>query len=178
MSEFKTAEVYAGHIHLRQDYKNIHYVGNPYVKVRGEGNSKGITVLDIKTGKREFYENTYSPKFISENIYEISDLTVGELKKRWNNNYIDLHVLGSDITKCKFDELREELSGYYKEFLIKNENANSGLVNDIGDASSDFEDAKTSGEHLNDFIDLTDWDPEMKESVRKLLSETREKINL
>ena len=100
------------------------------------------------------------------------------LKKRWKNNYIDLHVLGSDIVKCKFDELREELSGYYKEFFIKSENVNSGLVDDIGEASSDFEDAKTSGEHLNDFIDLTDWEPEMKESVRKLLSETREKINL
>jgi DNA repair exonuclease SbcCD nuclease subunit len=178
MSEFKTAEVYAGHIHLRQNYKNIHYVGNPYCKVRGEGNSKGITVLDIKTGKTVFYENTFSPKFLSENIYEISNLTVADLKKRWNNNYVDLHVLGSDITKCKFDELREELSGYYKEFLIKNENANCGLVNDIGEANSDFEDAKTSEEHLSDFIDLTDWDPSMKDSVRKLLSETREKINL
>jgi hypothetical protein len=178
VSEFKSAEVYAGHIHLRQNYKNIHYVGNPYSKVRGEGNSKGITVLNIKTGKTEFYENTYSPKFLSENIYEISDVTVGELKDKWKNNYIDLHVLGSDITKCKFDELREELSGYYKEFLIKNENVNSGLVNDIGDASSDFEDAKTSCEHLNDFIELTEWEPEMKENVKKLLSEVREKINL
>ena len=178
MSEFKKAEVYAGHIHLRQNYKNIHYVGNPYVKVRGEGNSKGITVLNIKTGKTDFYENTYSPKFLSENIYEISDVTIGELKKKWKNNYIDLHILGSDITKCKFDELREELSGYYKEFIIKNENVNSGLVNEIGDASSDFEDAKTSGEHLNDFIELTEWDTEMKECVRKVLSEAREKINL
>lgn len=178
ISEFKSAEVYAGHIHLRQDYKNIHYVGNPYTKVRGEGNSKGITVLDIKTGKTDFYENTYSPKFLSENIYEILDVTIGELKKKWKNNYIDLHILGSDITKCKFDELREELSGYYKEFIIKNESINSGLVNNIGDASSDFEDAKTSSEHLNDFINLTEWEPEMKESVRKLLLETREKINL
>jgi hypothetical protein len=178
MSEFKSAEVYAGHIHLRQNYKNIHYVGNPYAKVRGEGNSKGITVLNIKTGKTDFYENTYSPKFLSENIYELSDVTIGELKKKWKNNYIDLHVLGSDITKCKFDDLREELSGYYKEFIIKNESVNSGLVNDIGDANSDFEDAKTSGEHLNDFIELTDWEPDMKESVKKLLSEAREKINL
>ena len=178
ISEFKSAEVYAGHIHLRQNYKNIHYVGNPYAKVRGEGNSKGITVLNIKTGKTDFYENTYSPKFLSENIYELSDTTIGELKKRWKNNYIDLHVLGSDITKCKFDEIREELSGYYKEFIIKNESVNSGLVNNIGDASSDFEDAKTSGEHLNDFIELTDWEPEMKENVKKLLSETRDKINL
>ena len=178
ISEFKKAEVFAGHIHLRQDYKNIHYVGNPYAKVRGEGNIKGITVLDIKTGKTEFYENTYSPKFLKENIYEIMNLTIEELKERWNNNYVDLHVLGSDITKCKFDELREELSGYYKEFIIKNESVNSGLVNDIGDANSDFEDAKTSEEHLSDFIDLTEWDPEMKANVKKLLSETREKINL
>ena len=106
------------------------------------------------------------------------DITVGELKERWKNNYVDLHVLGSDITKCKFDDLREELSGYYKEFAVKNESANSGLVNDIGDANSDFEDAKTSEEHLSDFIDLTEWDPEMKANVKKLLSETREKINL
>lgn len=178
MSEFKAAEVYAGHIHLRQDYKNIHYVGNPYAKVRGEGNTKGITVLDIKTGKREFYENTYSPKFLKENIYEIMDMNIGELKNKWNNNYVDLHVLGSDITKCRFDELREELSGYYKEFAIKNESANSGLVNDIGDANSDFEDAKTSEEHLNDFIENMDWAPDMKNNVKKVLSEAREKINL
>ena len=178
MSEFKAAEVYAGHIHLRQDYKNIHYVGNPYAKVRGEGNTKGITVLDIKTGKREFYENTYSPKFLKENIYEIMDMNIGELKSKWNNNYVDLHVLGSDITKCRFDELREELSGYYKEFIIKNESANSGLVNDIGDANSDFEDAKTSEEHLNDFIENMDWASDMKNNVKKVLSEIKEKINL
>ena len=178
ISEFKKAEVYAGHIHLRQDYKNIHYVGNPYVKVRGEGNIKGITVLDINTGKREFFENTYSPKFLKENIYEIMNLTIGELKERWNNNYVDLHVLGSDITKCRFDEIREELNGYYKEFIIKNESVNSGLVNDIGDANSDFEDAKTSEEHLYDFIKLTDWDQSMKDSVIQLLSETREKIKI
>jgi hypothetical protein len=148
------------------------------MKVRGEGNTKGITVLDIKTGKREFYENTYSPKFLSENIYEIADVTISELKEKWKNNYVDLYVLGSDITKCKFDDLREEMKGYYKEFIIKNENVNSGLVNEIGDASSDFEDAKTSEEHLSDFIDLMDWDTSIKENVRKLLTETREKINL
>ena len=117
---------------------------------------------------------------MSENIYEIVDVTVGELKKKWKNNYIDLYVLGSDITKCNFEDLREEMKGYYKEFIIKNENVNSGLMGDIGDgyASSDFEDAKTSEEHLSDFIDLTDWDPILKENVRKLLLETREKINL
>ena len=112
------------------------------------------------------------------NIYEIMDMNIGELKNKWNNNYVDLHVLGSDITKCRFDELREELSGYYKEFIIKNESANSGLVNDIGDANSDFEDAKTSEEHLNDFIENMDWAPDMKNNVKKVLSEIKEKINL
>ena len=178
VSEFKTAEVYAGHIHLRQDYKNIHYVGNPYAKVRGEGNTKGITVLDIKTGKRKFYENTYSPKFLKENIYELMDVTVGELRKRWNNNYVDLHVLGSDITKCRFDDIRELLSGCYKEFIIKNESVNSGIVDDIGGANSDFEDAKTSREHLEDLINCMDWGSDMKESVMEVLVKAREKINL
>lgn len=178
VSEFKTAEVYAGHIHLRQDYKNIHYVGNPYAKVRGEGNTKGITVLDIKTGKRKFYENTYSPKFLKENIYELMDVTVGELRKRWNNNYVDLHVLGSDITKCRFDDIRELLSGCYKEFVIKNESVNSGIVDDIGGANSDFEDAKTSREHLEDLINCMDWGSDMKESVMEVLVKAREKINL
>lgn len=178
VSEFKTAEVYAGHIHLRQDYKNIHYVGNPYAKVRGEGNTKGITVLDIKTGKRKFYENTYSPKFLKENIYELMDVTVGELRERWKNNYVDLHVLGSDITKCRFDDIRELLSGCYKEFIIKNESVNSGLVDDIGGANSDFEDAKTSREHLEDLINCMDWGSDMKESVMEVLANAREKINL
>ena len=76
------------------------------------------------------------------------------------------------------DELREELAGYYKEFNIKSESNVSGLVNDIGEASSDFEDAKTSEEHLSDFIGNTDWEPSMKENVKKLLSEIRERINL
>ena len=178
VSEFKTAEVYAGHIHLRQDYKNIHYVGNPYAKVRGEGNTKGITVLDIKTGKRKFYENTYSPKFLKENIYELMDVTVGELRERWKNNYVDLHVLGSDITKCRFDDIRELLSGCYKEFIIKNESVNSGIVDDIGGANSDFEDAKTSREHLEDLINCMDWGSDMKESVMEVLANAREKINL
>ena len=115
---------------------------------------------------------------MSENIYEILNLTIADLKKRWKNNYVDLHVLGSDITKCKFDDIRDELNGYYKEFIIKNENVNCGLVDNIGEANSDFEDAKTSEEHLSDFIDLTDWDTTMKDGVRKLLSEIREKINL
>ena len=34
-SDFKKAEVYAGHIHIRQNYKNVHYVGTPYHKDRG-----------------------------------------------------------------------------------------------------------------------------------------------
>jgi hypothetical protein len=52
------------------------------------------------------------------------------------------------------------------------------LVNDIGDANSDFEDAKTSEEHLDDLINCTDWDAEMKDEVKKVLLATKEKINL
>ena len=64
--DFKKAQVYAGHIHLRQDFKNVHYVGIPYHKDRSDfGNITGITILDIKTGKTQFIENTFSPKYIT-----------------------------------------------------------------------------------------------------------------
>ena len=72
-SDFKNSQVYAGHIHIKQDNKNIHYVGNPYHKDRGDReNQKGITVLDLNSGETSFIENTTSPKFIkvSKNKYK------------------------------------------------------------------------------------------------------------
>ena len=51
-------------------------------------------------------------------------------------------------------------------------------MNDIGDANSDFEDAKTSEEHLDDFINLADWDTDVKKNVKEMIVAIREKINL
>lgn len=59
----------SGHFHT-QSYKevngnSIHYVGTPFQLTFGDtGETKGFTILDVDTNKREFIENTSSSKFI------------------------------------------------------------------------------------------------------------------
>lgn len=167
LSDFKNSQVYAGHIHIRQDMKNIHYVGNPYHKDKGDlENNKGFTILDVKTGEGMFIENKYSPIFIKESIYDILDDTIEDLKKRWKNNYIDLEVLGSDITTCNFDGLRNCLTGYYKEFNTVS-NRNQMISSSVSE--SDFEEVKSSGDYMNDFLDQQDMSPAFREEVEKEL---------
>jgi len=171
---FKKSQVYAGHIHIRQDNKNIHYVGNPYHKDRGDrDNIKGITVLDIKTNKTRFIENTVSPKYMKENIYDILNMTVSELKERWKNNRIELHMKNSDITKCNFDDFCSILKGSYRSFQPIGDNVMQEL-----DTTSEFNfnDAKSSDEYMEDFLLKQDLTDEMLKSVQDKMNEYRDRL--
>ena len=173
-SDFKGAQVYAGHIHIRQDNKNIHYLGNPYHKDRGDrDNEKGITILDLKTGKTRFIENVVSPRYMKESIYDLLYMTVGELKKRWNNNRIDLHMKNTDYTKCHFDELKEALGNCFRSFdphgdvTVAELNLSSELS---------FNDAKSSDDYMDDFLHDQDVDENMIKGVKEKLIEYRDRL--
>lgn len=171
---FKKSQVYAGHIHIRQDNKNIHYVGNPYHKDRGDrDNIKGITILDIKTNKTRFIENNVSPKYMKENIYDILNMTVGELKERWKNNRIELHMKNSDITKCNFDDFCSILKGSYRSFQPIGDNVMQEL-----DTTSEFNfnDAKSSDEYMEDFLLKQDLTDEMLKSIQDKMNEYRDRL--
>jgi hypothetical protein len=172
--DFKSAQVYAGHIHIRQDNKNIHYLGNPYHKDRGDrDNVKGITVLDITTGKTRFIENTVSPRYLKENIYDILDMTVGDLKERWKNNRIDLHIKGSDITKCNFDDLCSSLQNCYRSFEPHGDTVLTELNTD---GEVNFSDAKSSDEYMYDFLSNQDLTEEQMKKIKKKLNEYKDRI--
>lgn len=172
-SEFKKAEVFAGHIHIRQDIKNVHYVGSPYHKDRGDiGNTKGITVLDMDSGEREFVENNFSPIFIEESIYNILDNTIEELKEKWKHNIIDLLVDTNDITKCDFESLREELINIVMEFNIK-------TIGDLKTSSVNIDtptEIKTSEEYLNDYLEHKDLTDTNKRLVKELFIRIKNKL--
>lgn len=173
MSDFKNAQVYAGHFHIRQDNKNIHYVGSPYHKDRGDrGNAKGITVLDIKTGETRFIENTVSPRFMKESIYELLYMTVSELKERWNNNRIELHMKNTDQTKCSFDDFLEAMDNCFKKLDIIGDDVIVEL-NTSGEVS--FNDAKSSDDYIVDFLHNQDVTEDMLERVKVKLNEYRER---
>lgn len=172
--DFKTSQVYAGHIHIRQDRKNIHYVGNPYHKDRGDrDNDKGITVLDLKSGESRFIENTVSPRYMKENIYDILNMTVGDLKTRWKNNRVELHIKSTDITKCNFDGLCSLLNTTYKSFDPVGDNVSVEL-NTSGEFS--FNDAKSSDEYMDDFLHNQDLTEEMMKGVQNKMNEYRDRL--
>ena len=173
-SDFKNSQVYAGHIHIRQDNKNIHYVGNPYHKDRGDReNQKGITILDLKSGETSFIENTTSPKFIKENIYDILNFTVGDLKERWKNNRVDLHIKSTDITKCNFENLNTALDYCYRSFEPKGDTVipELNLVTEMS-----FSDAKSSDDYIDDFLKNQDLTDDMMKEVKEKMLEYRDRL--
>ena len=173
-SDFKNARVYAGHIHIRQDDKNIHYIGNPYHKDRGDReNVKGITVLDIKTGETRFIENTTSPKFMKESIYDIMNLTVGDLKERWKNNRVELHIKSNDISKCAFDTLSSSLDYCFRSFDVIGDDV---VVELDTSGTVSFDDAKSSDDYIVDFLHNQDLTDEMMKSVRDKMNEYKERL--
>ena len=173
-SDFKNSQVYAGHIHIKQDNKNIHYVGNPYHKDRGDrGNPKGVTILDLSTGETKFIENEVSPRYMKENIYDILNLTVGDLRRRWKNNRIDLHLKSTDITKCNFDNLLNSLENCYRSFEPHGDTVLTEL-NTSGELS--FNDAKSSDDYIDDFLKNQDLTDDMMKEVKEKMLEYRDRL--
>ena len=173
-SDFKDAQVYAGHIHIKQDNRNIHYIGNPYHKDRGDrGNPKGVTVLDLSTGKTKFIENEVSPRYMKENIYDILNLTVGDLKRRWKNNRIDLHLKSTDITKCNFDDLLTSLEHCYRSFDPHGDTVLTEL-NTSGELS--FNEAKSSDDYIEDFLGNQDLTEDLLKGVHEKMLEYKDRI--
>lgn len=172
---FKNSVVYAGHIHRRQDYGNVHYVGSPYQTERGDiDNVKGITVLDIETGDTEFFENTYSPKFKSPTIYEILDKTVGDLKDEWRNCFVDLHVRGCDLAQCRFDALTDSLAGVFKEFSVRPDNTEQ--IIDVADSDNGVSEMKTSEEYVKEWLKDNDIDGKRFDKVVDMFKKYKEEL--
>ena len=173
--DFKKSVVYAGHIHKRQDMKNVHYVGSPYQMTRGEiGDTTGITVLDLKSGETEFFENTYSPKFKNYSIYEIVDKTIGELKEEWKNVFVTLNVKGSEIINCKFDSLTNELRDFFKEFSIHSDHTEE-IIDSTEDGDASVE-KKTTEEYVEEWLKDNDVDDKRFNKVVELYRKYKGKI--
>ena len=104
-------KVFTGHIHIAQDYKNICYVGNPYQMTRSDTNNvKGFRCLDLETGDIDFYENTYSPKFVKLYLNKALENTLDDLIKVANNNFVDVYVPNDYLMKYQVTPLIDELS--------------------------------------------------------------------
>ena len=93
VSEFKGySHVFSGHIHLTQSNENFTYVGSPYQMDRNDtDDQKGITILDLISGKIDFVPNTYSPVF--KKVSVLNEDNIDSLDKLLGSkDYIDLSI--------------------------------------------------------------------------------------
>lgn len=93
LSLFK--HVYSGHIHIRQEDRNVTYVGTPYQLDRGDfENIKGYYILNVEGDEitHKFIENTFSPRFIKVKAVDLLELNLSEITKIISNNFVDVLI--------------------------------------------------------------------------------------
>lgn len=91
----KFKHIYSGHIHIRQEHENMKYVGTPYQLDRGDhGNTKGFYKLNVEGPEiiETFFENTFSPKYVKYKADDILNISLSEIKKMFNNNFVDILI--------------------------------------------------------------------------------------
>ena len=128
--------IFSGHIHKRQENKNVIYVGSPYHLKRSDiGNTKGIYTLDFQTKKIYFKENLYSPIFHKIPIEDFLKLNVEERDKFLNNNYNDILINESELRKYKMSNIYDiaNLSHAKRVQIIVNKSKHNLTIDDEKD---------------------------------------------
>lgn len=150
----KVKKVYSGHIHIRQEKGNVLYVGTPYEMDRGDrGNIKGFYVLDFSSSKinEEFIENTFSPKYLKFDLFDILEMNNSQLLKLFKNNFIDLLIDSSFSSKfplTHFTEIVKDFGHRRLEFLSYSKNEISKEINSELNSNYEYNIFTTLNEHL------------------------------
>jgi DNA repair exonuclease SbcCD nuclease subunit len=82
---------YMGHIHMKQEQRNVSYIGSLLQIREKEASPKavnGITILDIERNKEIFVENTISPKYKALHYDDLMDMKISEIKEFSDNSFI------------------------------------------------------------------------------------------
>jgi len=171
----KIGKVYSGHIHYSQTFGKFSIIGSPYQMTRSDSdNQKGITLLDIETGKEEFFENDYSPKFIKINFEKILDLTVLELNEMFKNNFVDILIDSEFAIKIPLNLLTDYITSPLKITFVP---INSLKENNIDEELCDLEGKNFS---ILDLVKLylknTNYEDEKKDKIYKALEKLFYKV--
>jgi hypothetical protein len=117
LSSYK--RIYSGHIHIRQEFKNVLYTGTPYQMDRGDrDNTKGFYEIIIEESdvSEKFIENTGSPVYKKFDVFEVLEWPVSKILAEFNNSFVDLMIntkFANIFPVTRFLELIEK-SGHRK----------------------------------------------------------------
>jgi DNA repair exonuclease SbcCD nuclease subunit len=118
-------KAFSGHIHIRQTSENFEFIGSLYQMDRNDsGDQKGITVLDLSTGKTHFEPNKYSPVFRKFRV--VDEQSIDDLDGLKNTkDYIDLAISNNLLVSNR--KLRRKLEA----MLEKGNFASVEYIDDI-----------------------------------------------
>jgi len=164
--------VFSGHFHTRNKQKQskseIVYIGSPYQLTRNDiGEERGCMILDLKTNKYEYLNNSTSIKFVQLNYPEETT------KENIEGNIVDINI----VYDKKYNE--DDIQRYIKhvESFGPVVPPNVKITNDISlDADMKNYSLKSTGELMREYIDaLTDIEnkDEIYEILQKLHDEAK-----
>jgi hypothetical protein len=105
--------VYAGHIHHRQEFKNVLYTGTPYQMDRGDrDNQKGFYQLDLSGSNliETFVLNTQSPTYKKFDIYELLEMPADQVISHFQNSFVDVMISVNFVNKFPVTRFLELIS--------------------------------------------------------------------
>ena len=160
----KYSQVFSGHIHILQTNGNYRFIGSLWQMDRNDMNDqKGITILDISTGKIDFEPNTYSPVFRKFSVKTETDIDrLDELKD--SKDYIDLSISNNLLISNR--KLRRKL----ETMLERGNFASVDYIDDIVVVESETIKVNESGEIVEDEMDMSiqlDYEEYIKEYITK-----------
>lgn len=164
--------VYSGHIHYRQEKQNFILVGNPYQMTRSDrGNTKGIYLLDLKTGDHEFIHNDRSPIFIRYYINDIMERRMDDILNEIKDNFVDINIPSNVLGKYNINKFMDFLDGYAKKLEPKIYDEENPIELDDDLQSSDFNGEFNLMTIAADFINGLTYDDDLKEKLVKSVSD-------
>lgn len=160
----KFGKVFSGHIHYAQESGNIKMLGSPYELTRSDmGNPKGITLLDLTTGKETFFRNEFSPKFQKYNFDQVLEMTMEEAQQIFANNFVDIMVDSSISFKAPLNVITDNINSARKISFHPYDPNQNGLL------TEQFTNNENRTFSVMDFIDSyvtsLDYDDSTKERI-------------
>lgn len=167
-SDIYKGRIFSGHIHKRQEMKNVIYVGSPYHLRRSDiDNVKGIYTLDFTKTENNitFKENHFSPIFHKIKIADFLDMGIEKRSAFLNNNYNDIVVDEKDLRKYKMSNVYElaNLTTAKRVMVIVNKSKHDFTIDD----EKDYKELSIQ-ELINDSIEQLDVDDETKERLKDI----------
>lgn len=164
-AELFKGKILSGHIHKRQESKNVIYIGCPYQLKRSDiDNQKGVYQLNLLNNEITFEPNIYSPIFHKIKVEDFMKLNSKERDEFLSNNYNDIVIDEINLRKYKVSDLYDiaNLSNAKRVQIIVNKQKNSDTI----DIDEDYKE-KSIEDLINESIYNLDVDDTVKDRLLK-----------